>query len=124
MQRHRTSLHSSPPATDEIEDTVDAKGVDTLHVRDDAEIVATTQVRVEVRRLERGADVLAVLVKADSSAESEEPHLSAGRRDDGEQHADGRRLSAPVGAEEPEDLALLDGEGHGVHGEHVALAFD
>jgi hypothetical protein len=51
-----------------------------------------------------------------SQLESEEPRVPGRRRRQTEQKLDRRRLSRPVGAEEPEDLASLSRERHVVDG--------
>jgi hypothetical protein len=89
---------------------VDAFFVDALDLRGDAQVVAATQVRIEVRRFERGADAPPGRVQFVAAIAPEHPERAAAGRDDAEQHADGGGLPAAVGAEEAEDLAFLDGE--------------
>src|SRR5690606_16468511 len=95
----------------------------TLDARDDAQVVAAAQVRIEVRRLERRADAAPRLVQPWQVVLLEHPDVAAVRMDDAEQQADGGRLAAPVRAEEPEDLTALDGERDAVHGREAAVSF-
>ena len=104
---------------DQLEHLVDALGADPGGVGEDAQVVAAGAARVEVGRLQRGADDrhrlrdVVVAVAADGRG-------AAGRADQAEQHAQRGRLARAVGAEEAGDAAGLDGEGQAVDGGEVA----
>src|SRR5690606_20979035 len=106
---------------DDLERLIDRLAPHALHVGDDAKIVETAEVGVEIRILERGADPLPGLVQSVSPREPEEADLAGRGSDDPEEHADGRRLSAAVGAQEAEYLTALDVERDPVHGELAAV---
>jgi hypothetical protein len=63
------------------------------------------------RKINPAQDLFAVAAQF----ETEDPDLAAGRRRYAQEHLDGRGLSGAVGAEDPEDLALVNFEGDSVN---------
>src|SRR5580658_408324 len=77
---------------------------------------------LRVRRDELGnvADIPTDLGRVPADVESGDRRATAGQRKQGGEHLDGRRLPGPVRADEPEDLAVPDGEGESVDGGEIA----
>ena len=102
----------------QIQALLDPRLTDALDAGGNAQVVAAAEVRVEVGRLKGGADPGTCGDEIPGLGCAEEPEAPARRVDDAHEHPDGGGLAAPVGAQEAEDLALLDGDGDLVHRKH------
>jgi hypothetical protein len=77
---------------------------------DEQQVVADGHVRVERRRFRQVADAALGLERLIEDVEPGNDGLAGGGRHVARQDAHGRGLAGPVGAEEAEDLALVDAE--------------
>ena len=108
---------------DDVEHLVDARLVDSaVEAAHEAQVLARAHVAVEGRHLDEAADVAQGLLLVARHLMVEHLGVAAGRVDEADDHADGRRLAGPVGAEEAEDVAAAHGEAEVVDGERVAEA--
>ena len=109
---------------DEVEQLVgprpDPLLVPAEHLRDHADVVGDGEVREETALLDDVADLAAQEVAVDvGDVLAVEQDAARGRLDEPVDHLERRRLAAARGADEHDDLALLDVEGQVLHGRHL-----
>ena len=112
-----------PPAQEptSCQRTLDGLVPNALEVGHDAEVVPPAEIRIEVGRLERRADLLSAACGPFPPGEAEEANFTRRRGDD-------VRAAYPMVVvfpqplgREAEDLSRLDGEGDAVDGEDLAI---
>ena len=87
-----------------------------------AQVAPRAHVAVEGRHLDEAADVAQRLDLVARHLVVEHLGVAAGRVDEPDDHADGRRLAGAVGAEKAEHVAAAHGEVEVVDGQRVAEA--
>src|SRR5207249_2171942 len=103
---------------DDVQHLVDALLLHARHVGDHPQVLAAGEVGVEAGRLDERADPGQSLGIAGSV--TGDGCRSRGRPDEADEHAQGRGLPRPVGAEEAVDLATSHAHINGVDGEDSA----
>jgi len=102
----------------------DGAAVDAVQLGVQAQVLRRGEVAVERRVLEHQADVPADLVALTGDVEAAHAGGAGGGPRERAEHVDRRALAGAVRAEEAEDLAASDREGHATDGLDLAVGLD